>query len=60
MEALDKALIEAQETADALRRVKNDRDFFLLAKAIAPDSISVRWKKEVIIDTIEDVLKSRA
>jgi len=60
MDALDKAMNEARETVAALKRVDNDRDFYLLAKAIAPDSISVRWKREAILEAVEDVLLSRA
>ena len=60
MDAIDKALNEARETVAALKRVTNDRDFYLLAKAIAPDSISIRWKREAILETVEDVLLSRA
>ena len=56
---LDEALNEARQKVDALKRVKNDRDFYLLAKAIAPN-ISIRWKREAILETIEDVLLSRA
>jgi hypothetical protein len=57
---LDEALNEARETVAALKRVDNDRDFYLLAKGIAKDSISVRWKREAILETVEDVLLSRA
>ncbi len=54
------SLSKAYEMAEALGRVDNDRDFYLLAKAIAPDSISIRWKREAILDAVEDVLLSRA
>ena len=60
MDALDKAMNEAKETLAALKRVDNDRDFYLLAKAIASDSISIRWKREAILEAVEDVLLSRA
>jgi len=59
-DTLDEALKEARETVAALKRVDNDRDFYLLTKAIAKDSISIRWKREAILETVEDVLLSRA
>jgi len=43
-----------------LARVESDKDLYLLAKAIAPDSIVKSWSRDAILDTIEDVLLSRA
>ena len=52
-------LSKAYEMAEALRRVENDKDFYLLAKAIAPNSIASGWSRGQILETIEDVLLSR-
>ena len=53
------SLSKAYEMAEALRRVENDKDFYLLAKAIAPNSIASGWSRGQILETIEDVLLSR-
>ena len=53
-------LSKAYEMAEALGRVKNDKDLYLLAKAIAPESIASGWTRSKILETIEDVLLSRA
>jgi hypothetical protein len=53
-------LSKAYETVEALGRVESDKDLYLLAKAIAPNSIAKSWSRNAILDTIEDVLLSRA
>jgi hypothetical protein len=53
-------LSKAYEMAEALERVENDKDLYLLAKAIAPESIASGWTRSKILETIEDVLLSRA
>jgi len=54
------SLSKAYEMVEALGRVDNDKDLYLLAKAIAPESIASGWTRSHIIETIEDVLLSRA
>lgn len=51
---------KAYEMVEALGRVDNDKDLYLLAKAIAPESIASGWTRSHILETIEDVLLSRA
>ena len=53
-------LSKAYETVEALARVESDKDLYLLARAIAPDSIAKSWSRDTILDTIEDVLLSRS
>ncbi len=53
-------LSKAYEMAEALGRVDNDKDLYLLANAIAPESIAIGWTRSKILETIEDVLLSRA
>ena len=53
-------LSKAYEMAKALERGENDKDLYLLAKAIAPESIASGWTRSHILETIEDVLLSRA
>ena len=53
-------LSKAYEMSEALGRVENDKDLYLLAKAIAPESIASGWTRRQILETIEDVLLSRA
>jgi hypothetical protein len=51
---------KAYQMAEALGRVENDKDLYLLAKAISPKSIASGWTRRQILETIEDVLLSRA
>ncbi len=51
---------KAYEMVEALGTVDNDKDLYLLAKAIAPESIASGWTRSHILETIEDVLLSRA
>ena len=53
-------LSKAYEMAEALGRLENEKDLYLLAKAIAPESIASGWTRSQILETIEDVLLSRA
>ena len=54
------SLGKAYEMAEALGRVENDKDLYLLAKAISPKSIASGWTRSHILETIEDILLSRA
>ena len=54
------ALGKAYQMADALRKVEDDKNLYLLAKAIAPESIASGWTRSHILETIEDILLSRA
>jgi hypothetical protein len=47
-------LSKAYEMAEALERVENDKDLYLLAKAIAPKSIASGWTRRQILETIDN------
>lgn len=44
---------------DALRRLEDDSDLYLLAHAITGGNVSPRWKRDALIDKVEQHLKNK-
>lgn len=57
---MDRRLKEARDTVEALKRVKDDKDLYLICKAIGKDCIAEGFSRGKLIDTVKDILISEA
>ena len=50
---------EIDEFISDLKKIKSQRQLFLICKAIAPESVAPLYSKDFLIEIIKDVLQSR-